>query len=1053
MSSLPDKTHESRALDDYGAVVNEPFWLRHRVLLTLAAILLVAAFFRFFGRDFDQGHNQHPDERAVVSRTMTIHWPSSLGELFDVRRSPLNLRGTTVEGNCPPDGCTYPWGSLPNYLTRGTAWLLDTVLPPAEGRPKGYYLNDYQATTLVGRNVSSIFDLITLLLVFLIARRLYSNATALIAMALVGFAVTHIQLAHFYASDTFLTTFMMGALYFSVVLMQRPAWWAAAGAGACLGLAVASKASVVPFALVIVAALALRALYRRRTRKLGAELGDPVGVKPAAAGERSLSYWGHFFRSLRYLALAGLFALLAFAITEPYVLWSFDFGRLPAGFEAFLQSNAWWRSISEQAAVQAGKDYADVPFTRQYVGTVPLLYQLQNMVLWGLSPVAGLVAVVGFAVGLWRAARRMPAEVLLMAGAIPYFATILTLESKWMRYMLPLVPVFCILGAAFLVRGALRARGRFANDELRSTNYAATRSSRLSLGVQRNLFPILTAASIGTAFLWAVAFMNIYTQPHSRVQASEWIYDNVPAGAKHSSEGWDDALPLSLPPKKKGEPPRDGSIYGELVQYNLYDDHPVEDELNYIKGLLRQTDYIFLASNRLYGSIPRLPWRYPVQIKFYELLFQEKLGFKSVHTTLVTPELMGIRFDDQSADESFTVYDHPRVDIFKKVADLTDDELRTLFSTALNRPPGSVSTSRHGKVEDDKSLAYEQRLSDLPAVGDFSWNPLAQENTQWIAVLLWLLAVEVTGFLALPVVFTVCRNLPDRGYPVAKVVGLLLVSWGVWLAASAHLVPFTAWSVLLFTGLLAGLSLLCWRLGAGREIRSFLATKRNLLLYYEAIFLVAFAFFLFIRMLDPDLWHPTLGGEKPMEFGFLNAILRSPWMPPADPFFAGGYINYYYHGQFIIGCLIKLVGVDPAIGFNLAIPLLYGLSFTAAASLIYNVVAWSRQRRGSTHAVSRAGMAFGLLSGVLMLAIGNMHGLYQEIVIHFPALGQALANWSRILIAPMHAGPGGPYVEQAFTTPYTTFNFWDASRIVATSTINEFPFWSFLFADLHPHLI
>src|SRR5207248_9255587 len=106
-------------------------------------------------------------------------------------------------------------------------------------------------------------------------------------------------------------------------------------------------------------------------------------------------------------------------------------------------------------------------------------------------------------------------------------------------------------------------------------------------------------------------------------------------------------------------------------------------------------------------------------------------------------------------------------------------------------------------------------------------------------------------------------------------------------------------------------------LGAREQIREFFATKRTLIFYYEALFRLASAAFLFIRMLNPDLWHPSLGGEKTMEFGFLNATLRSPWMPPADPFFAGGYINYYYYGQFVMAVMIKLLGVDPAIGINL----------------------------------------------------------------------------------------------------------------------------------------
>jgi len=243
--------------------------------------------------------------------------------------------------------------------------------------------------------------------------------------------------------------------------------------------------------------------------------------------------------------------------------------------------------------------------------------------------------------------------------------------------------------------------------------------------------------------------------------------------------------------------------------------------------------------------------------------------------------------------------------------------------------------------------------------------------------------------------------------------------------------------------LVTGLSMLCWRLGAGRELRDFFRRKRGLILFYEALFLVGFAAFIFIRMLNPDLWQTTFGGEKPMDFGFLNATLRSPYMPPADPFFADGVINYYYQGQFILAVLIKLVGIDSGLAYNLAIALLYGLVLTAGGCLVYNIVAWSQRRRGSTSEVSRAGMAFAVLAGVLMAVIGNLHAVMQLVEIYFPSTAQMFLGWGRNL----------GFIGPTWTTTYTQFNFWDPSRIISSASINEFPFWSFLYADLHPHLI
>src|SRR5204862_6145698 len=120
------------------------------------------------------------------------------------------------------------------------------------------------------------------------------------------------------------------------------------------------------------------------------------------------------------------------------------------------------------------------------------------------------------------------------------------------------------------------------------------------------------------------------------------------------------------------------------------------------------------------------------------------------------------------------------------------------------------------------------------------------------------------------------------------------------------------------------------------ELRGFMRAHARLLLAWEGLFLLAFAGLLGVRLLDPDLWHPLHAVEKPMDFGFLNAILRSGWMPPPDPFFSGGTLNYYYYGQFLAAWLIKAVGVPSAVGYNIVVPVLYGLLVLGAGSVVYN---------------------------------------------------------------------------------------------------------------------
>lgn len=147
-----------------------------------------------------------------------------------------------------------------------------------------------------------------------------------------------------------------------------------------------------------------------------------------------------------------------------------------------------------------------------------------------------------------------------------------------------------------------------------------------------------------------------------------------------------------------------------------------------------------------------------------------------------------------------------------------------------------------------------------------------------------------------------------------------------------------------------------------------------------------------------------------MELAFLNAVLRSAYMPPPDPWFSGGYINYYYYGYVIFGALIKLTGIIPTVAFNLVIPTLFAMTFTGAVIIV--------------HSFTRR-ISFALLGGYFTALIGNFDALGQ-------VRGQLLALLSH--------------------TQIPAFDYWQSSRIIPF-TINEFPFWSFLFSDVHPHVI
>ena len=147
--------------------------------------------------------------------------------------------------------------------------------------------------------------------------------------------------------------------------------------------------------------------------------------------------------------------------------------------------------------------------------------------------------------------------------------------------------------------------------------------------------------------------------------------------------------------------------------------------------------------------------------------------------------------------------------------------------------------------------------------------------------------IEGIAFLALPITFYVFRPLPDRGYLFSKMLGLLGVGMVVWLLASLKLMAFSRGSIalaLLALSLVSALIIIRRR----DELIAFVKERWSIILISEIVFLAAFFAFVIVRMANPDLWHPVRGGEKPMELAYLNAVLRSSYMPPYDPWFGGG---------------------------------------------------------------------------------------------------------------------------------------------------------------------
>ena len=487
----------------------------------------------------------------------------------------------------------------------------------------------------------------------------------------------------------------------------------------------------------------------------------------------------------------------------------------------------------------------------------------------------------------------------------------------------------------------------------------------------------LAVVVVGGAAAWAWAFTSIYRRPHSRIDASEWIYDNVPPGAVVAFEVWDDPLPLRTGGRDAG------SIYRGVELHNYAEDNP--EKLDLTLEALSRTDVIALSSNRLYDSIPRLPMRYPMMVRYYSHLFAGDLGFRRVAEFTSYPRLFGFDFPDQKAEEAWSVYDHPRVQIFVRTPEWDVEKARALLT-----PPDWDEIDRLSPLEArhyhrlmmDPALGRAQRaggtwLDGEPVAGARRglFSPAGFANRHPVAT--WVVVLEILGLVAFPLCFAVFSRFGDRGWMMAKTVGLLLVAWVGWALASMRWLPWsraTLWSLVVALGALS--LAIAWR--ERRRLVVFAAERWRTIALEELVFWCFFAFLLWCRYRNPDLWHAARGGEKPMDFTYLNALVRSTFFPPYDPWFAGGYLNYYYFGFVLAAALILLTGVVPAVAYNLVVPMFFALTAAGAFSGATAMASALRRPRPTGNAIaaapdlSRRRLRWGIAGAVLVVAVGNL---------------------------------------------------------------------------------
>ena len=972
----------------------------------IITIFLFAALLRFYGLNWDDGFNYspHPDERAILMKVVELAPVEGVGSFFDKDSSSLNPRW-------------FAYGSFPLYLLKSIYALLGQT----------DLLKEYDIR-IVGRFISATADLITLVLTYLVGRRLSGRIVGAAAASLLAVSVISIQNSHFYTVDSLLALFIMASLYSAIEFAKTGEKRYLILSGAMIGFALGSKVSAAPIVFPPIAAVYVLFLTNKAK-------GINLTLKEA----------------LVPLAYCFSCAFLVLAIIQPYMI--LDWVKYKA--DILEQAEVVWR-------------IRDYPYTRQYIGTTPYIYQTLQLMKWGLGIPLTLFVIFGLAgqfiggmkikpsiacifagillpallcvnvpypygqaLGLGTAFISLMAFfhfrkdydgslLVILAWLVPYLIVTGALEAKFLRYLLPAVPVLIIISCVL------------ANDCFNRTTFK--KKTLKIIGC------ILYGVIFFTALAQALAFVSIYSEKHTAVRASEWINQNVEPGSILIKEHWEESIP---------------EMYEyEIKELALYEDD-TKKKIEGISKVLSSGQYLILFSNRLYGTIPRLPERYPLTTGYYQALFKEKLGYSLVKEASQKqyPKIMGVSLINDTysnpnlklaapegneakavnlgyLDESLTVYDHPKVLVFRNTGNFNPQQIEEAI----------VKESVIKGIKGDNNLSVKlQAQSRIKEQSSNQWNELFANNSfsEKYPALVWGIAIMLLAFTSLPISLILFKNLPDKGYGLTKILGMSIVGFLVWSFVSWKILEYTATTVIISALIVMSVNATIF-LFKRKEVTSLLKRHWKIFAVEEIIFVLAFITFLIIRMLNPDLWHPYRGGEKPMELAHINALTRSLYLPPYDPWFSGGVLNYYYYGHFLVTNLIKICGIVPTTAFNLAVPTFFAMALVGSFSLGFNIFsgAVSKTRHSISGVKSRRSGALlaifaGLTSMTFVCLLGNLDGASQV----------GMAIWEKL-------------IEGA---RWTGFDYWQSSRMMPPDPpgfeVTEFPFFTFLFADLHPHLI
>lgn len=519
---------------------------------------------------------------AGFLRFYNLNWDMGLNFHPDERNIALAITRISFFDQLNPQFFAY--GGFLIYLYRA---LGEVLVGFTQNRN---WVSDWGSISLIGRHFSALVSTVSIPLIFIIASRVFGKKEAIYSTIIAAFAPAFIQTAHFAVTESLLVFIILILTIFSLEIISnsKSAYF---NTGVFMGLAVATKTSALSFAII------------------------PLVTHLISLNKKN------FFQKNLLLINTLLISILVFSIFSPY---------------AFIDRDKFIESMKYEFGVVRGT--LPVPYTLQFSHTTTYLYNITNLP-WLLGPISlvGILAIIAiFYVSLTK---RNKKYLLFTVFPLVYFIYIGSWYTKFIRYMLPIIPFLIISSSWLLVK------------------------------IEKHLKKVgifLSILFISLSIIWGLSFFRIYLVPQTRIASSEWIYNNIPMGSVIYNEHWDDGLPLSIEDKNQ-------SLY-RREELTMYEPDNFS-KAKYLAEKLSLGDYIILNSRRLWGTLIKSEDKYPITSKYYKYLFLGKLGYKQIVSFSSYPGIGNFVINDDASEETFQVYDHPKVMIFKNQKRLSKEEI------------------------------------------------------------------------------------------------------------------------------------------------------------------------------------------------------------------------------------------------------------------------------------------------------------------------------------------------------------------------------------------